>query len=244
MKNTHIKYFIVPGIILIGLSLAAILLIYGSGKDADHKTVTDEKSSLTTQARKRDSEASGEKPSPLEKQVKKTHPSPSELHEDEVMHHEETAERDPEPDMDDLKAEDEREIMRMREMLPGNMWIPGEPTQEESREHQNTLRDMVILENKLRKDAATGEEKRTYYEYKIRMIDDRIAIIRYYQKRTKELEEDTGRDYLSDQDMAHGNNAVTELEYKRQEYVRSLSEVEDEPDKPYESDKPSKPDES
>jgi len=44
--------------------------------------------------------------------------------------------------------------------------------------------------------------------------------------------------------MAHGNNAVTELEYKRQEYVRSLSEVEDEPDKPYESDKPSKPDES
>ncbi len=242
MKKKHIKYFVLPGIILLGLSLAAILLIYGSEKDADHKTVTDEKSSLTTQARKRDSEASEEKSSPS--QPEKQTPAPSELHEDEVMHHEETAERDPEPDMDDLKAEDEREIMRMREMLPGNMWIPGEPTQEESREHQNTLRDMVILENKLRKDAATGEEKRTYYEYKIRMIDDRIAIIRYYQKRTKELEEDTGRDYLSDQDMAHGNNAVTELEYKRQEYVRSLSEVEDEPDKPYESDKPSKPDES
>jgi len=243
MKKTRIKYFLLPGIILVGLSLAIILLIHGSEKDADQKAVTDEKS-LTTQTRKKDSETSEKKPSPSqpEKQIKQT-PAPPEPHEDEAIYNEDTAEINTEPDIDELKAEDEREIMRMREMLPGNMWIPGEPTQDETREHQNTLRDMVTLENKLRKDSATGEEKKTYYEYKIKMVDDRIAIIRYYQKRTKELEEDTGRNYLSEQDMAHGNNAITELEEKRQEYLRALSEAENEPDKSEDSDKPSKPDE-
>ncbi len=138
------------------------------------------------------------------------------------------------PDEDieeDPRAEDQREIERMKQALPGNMWIPGEPSEEEAEKQQKILKDVILLENKIRKDTATTEEEKIYYEYKIKTVQDKIDIIQYYQKRSAELEIETSRPYLSEKDIEHGNKAILELEQQRKEYDKLLSEVPDEKEK-------------
>ncbi|MCP4113439.1 MAG: hypothetical protein GY749_49245 [Desulfobacteraceae bacterium] len=123
------------------------------------------------------------------------------------------------------EEENQREIERMKQALPGNMWIPGEPSEEEAEEQQQMLKHTILLEKKIRKDTATNEEKRVYYGYKIKMVQDRIDVIQYYQKRTSELETEGNRPYLTKEDIEQGNKAVAELEYQREEYDKLLSEV-------------------
>ncbi|MCP4350897.1 MAG: hypothetical protein GY795_35985 [Desulfobacterales bacterium] len=123
------------------------------------------------------------------------------------------------------EEENQREIERMKQALPGNMWVPGEPSEEEAEEQQQMLKHTILLEKKIRKDTATNEEKRVYYGYKIKMVQDRIDIIQYYQKRTSELETGTNRPYLTKEDIEQGNKAIMELEYQRKDYDKLLSEV-------------------
>ncbi|MDM8518161.1 hypothetical protein QUF76_18340, partial [Desulfobacterales bacterium HSG16] len=141
---------------------------------------------------------------------------------------EEEPDDDDKRDPEDLKAEDLREIARMKQALPGNVWIPGESTQEEAEEQQKILKDVILIEKKMRKDSATPEEKRIFYKHKIKMVQDKIDIIKYYNQRTAELEIETGKPYLSQEDIEHGNKAIDELEHKRKEYDKELSLILDE----------------
>jgi len=108
--------------------------------------------------------------------------------------------------------ESRREIARMKEALPGNMWIPEDPRFGYDPERGETLGKTIVLESKIRNSTATREEQVEYYTIKMRSVSDRIDLIRYIADRTGQMAEETGKSYLTEEDTIAGDDAITEME--------------------------------
>jgi hypothetical protein len=130
---------------------------------------------------------------------------------------------------DEQRAENRREIARMKEALPGNMWIPDEPAPGSAAEQGEKLRKTIELGDRIRKGVATREEKIEYYQSQIRSIRDKIDLIRYIAARTVELADAGNASYLSDSDVLAGGQQITEMENMIAEYERELAEAENLP---------------
>jgi len=122
--------------------------------------------------------------------------------------------------------ENARELKRMQEMLPGNMWIPNIGSSTGSVDRSSEMRDLIILEGKIRNNTATVEEQKTYYTGKIKMVSDKIDIINYYQVRTQELAKENGTQYLSQKDLEIGQQAITANQEILQTYRAKLAAIE------------------
>jgi len=128
------------------------------------------------------------------------------------------------PDSDDF-AEDQREIARMKEALPGNMWIPQTPKFGLDPERSKKLAESIMIADKIRKGTATPKEKITYYKYKIKSAQDRIDIIKYIADRTAQLQKQKHKTYLTEQDRVIGEKKITELEKKIEDYKQILDKI-------------------
>ncbi len=74
------------------------------------------------------------------------------------------------------KAENKREIARMKEKLPGNVWIPSEGFSQADSEEQKRLLMTLTLESKVMSDSITNEDKRKYYSYQLKASKDKVDI--------------------------------------------------------------------
>jgi hypothetical protein len=127
---------------------------------------------------------------------------------------------------EEQKAENRREIARMAEALPYNMWVPKEPaTGGYNPEQGEKLRKSIELSDKIRKGSASAKEQTSYYSYKLKETKDKIELIRYIARRTKELADQTGQEYLTQNDVATGEEKIAELEQLADQYQQKLSEI-------------------
>ena len=122
-------------------------------------------------------------------------------------------------------AENRREIKRMKEKLPDNMWIPENPQFGKGNERGKRLGKAIQLGDKIKKGTATPEEKIEYYEFKINSARDRIELMQYIADRTRELEEKNQKQYLSASDIETGNEKIADLEKKISTYQEKLAEA-------------------
>ncbi len=124
------------------------------------------------------------------------------------------------------KAENKREIARMRKALPGNIWLPtDEFSQEDSDKQKEWLRKTLTIESKILNKTATKEEQKDYYTYQLKSSKDKIDIIKYYQARTAELSKKKGTEYLDDADIEAGNETIVAIEKEIAEHSKKLAEL-------------------
>lgn len=127
---------------------------------------------------------------------------------------------------EEQKEENLRELARMAEALPDNMWVPKNPTPGFSPERGERLRKSIELSDKIRKGAATSEQQREYYAFKLKETTDKIALIRYIARRTEELSGESGKTYLTQSDINTGEERIEELEVLARQFEQKLSELE------------------
>lgn len=123
------------------------------------------------------------------------------------------------------REENRRELARMAEALPDNMWVPREPQPGFHPESGERLRKSIELSDKIRKGSASPEEQKAYYSYKLKETRDKIALIRYIAKRTEELSAETGKPYLSAGDIDTGEERIKELETLAETYQHHLDDL-------------------
>ncbi len=134
--------------------------------------------------------------------------------------------KDPRALTEEEKAENKREIARMKEKLPGNVWIPSDGfSKADSDEQKELLRRTLTLESKIMNDVATSEEKKEYYSYQLKSAKDKVDIIKYFQTRTAELSSETGAEYFDEADIEAGNAAIVEIEKEIAEHSKKLAEL-------------------
>lgn len=123
------------------------------------------------------------------------------------------------------KLENEREFARMREKMPGNMFIPGELSEEERKEQGAFMKEMILLGNKVRKGTATKEETRKYYEMKTEETEDKIEFVRYILNRVEEKSRETGKEYLDKKTLSGSDEDIGELEKELKTYQDKLESL-------------------
>ncbi len=126
---------------------------------------------------------------------------------------------------DEERRENEREFRLMREKMPDNMWLPGDVSREEAKRQEKLLRDMILFGNKVQKGTATREESRRYYSLKIKSLNDKIELIKYFQERTAEKGKEEGNEYLTREDIEQGNQVISELKEDVNQYRDKLETV-------------------
>ncbi len=126
---------------------------------------------------------------------------------------------------DEEKAENEREFKRMREKIPGNMFIPGELTEEEGKERRQITRDIIVYGNKVRKGTATREEKKRYYELRVKESKDKLEFLNYIIGRSKEKSEETGKTYLDEDSLKESGGALKKIQDELKGYEEELRKI-------------------
>ncbi len=126
---------------------------------------------------------------------------------------------------EEQKEENRREISRMAEALPDNMWVPKDPTVGFSPERGEKLRKSIELSDKIRKETASPEEQTDYYSFKLKETTDKIELIRYIARRTEELSAQTGTEYLTQSDIDTGEGRIEELEQLAREFEQKLLQI-------------------
>ena len=127
---------------------------------------------------------------------------------------------------EEQKQENLREMAKMAEALPDNMWVPKDPSIGFSPDRGEKLRKSIELSDKIRKGTASPAEQREYYSFKLKETTDKVELIRYIAGRTAELSNQTGKEYLTGSDIATGEERVKELERIAGEFEQKLSEIE------------------
>lgn len=127
---------------------------------------------------------------------------------------------------EEQKEENRREMAKMAEALPDNMWVPKEPAAGGYNPEQGEkLRKSIELSDKIRKGSASAKEQADYYSYKLKETKDKIELIRYIARRTNELSGKTGKEYLTQSDVATGEQRIEELVQLADTYQQKLSEI-------------------
>ncbi len=129
---------------------------------------------------------------------------------------------------EEQKEENLREIATMAEALPDNMWVPKDPTIGFSPDRGEKLRKSIELSDKIRKETATPQEQQEYYSFKLKETTDKIELIRYIASRTEELSGQSGKEYLTESDVATGEERIEELEQLAGDYQQRLNEIDPE----------------
>lgn len=120
------------------------------------------------------------------------------------------------------QEENRRELARMAEALPDNMWVPRAPSPGYGPEQGETLRKSIELSDKIRKGTASSTEMADYYAYKLKETRDKIELIRYIARRTEELSGETGKPYLTESDIHTGFERIEELEQLTADWQEKL----------------------
>jgi hypothetical protein len=129
---------------------------------------------------------------------------------------------------EEQKEENLREIAKMAEALPDNMWVPKDPTIGFSPDRGEKLRKSIELSDKIRKETATPQEQQEYYTFKLKETTDKIELIRYIASRTEELSGQSGKEYLTESDVATGEERIEELEQLAGDYQQKLDDIDSE----------------
>lgn len=120
------------------------------------------------------------------------------------------------------KRENREEFARMRKEIPGNMFIPGELSENEQQQRRDFTRKIILLGNKVRNGKATTEEKKEYYSMRSKEVEDKIEFAEYIIKRVKEKNSETGRDYLPERILQRSTQDMEKLNEELQTYTDKL----------------------
>jgi hypothetical protein len=67
------------------------------------------------------------------------------------------------------------------EKLPDSVWYPNSTNREEVEKHSALLREFFLLGNMVRTGSASPEQKARYIEMKMKILQDKIEMIRQFQ---------------------------------------------------------------
>lgn len=126
---------------------------------------------------------------------------------------------------EEQKEENRREMARMAEALPDNMWVPKDMEAGFSPDRGEKLRKSIELSDKIRKGNASPLEQKEFYSFKLKETTDKIELIRYIAERTEALSARSGKKYLTRSDIDTGAERIEELEQLAKEYEQRLSEI-------------------
>lgn len=119
------------------------------------------------------------------------------------------------------------EMERMKEALPGNMFLPG-LDDSDFEGPSAAIQDLVSLQQKVENSEATDEEKRRYYQFRSKMARDKISLINYFLSRSKELETSSGEAYFSPEDLEASQEALETNQALLDEFEYELSKLPEE----------------
>ncbi len=108
---------------------------------------------------------------------------------------EETVEESKEgPHRSELNVLSER--LEKEEKLPESIWYPNSTDKEEIERHTALLREMLMLGSMVRAGTATSEQRDRYLDIKLKIIQDKLELIKDYRERYKDLADPEDNDEI------------------------------------------------
>jgi len=123
------------------------------------------------------------------------------------------------------KSDNEKEFARMRIMIPGNMFIPGNKDRDLAEKRMIMRKNLVYLGNKVRKDKATDKEKLKYYKLKKEELTHKIQFIEYTLKRIEEREKEENKELVSKTMMERNYKALSGMKKNLSSCISELDKL-------------------
>lgn len=103
------------------------------------------------------------------------------------------------------------ERLEKEEKLPESIWYPNSTEKEEIERHTALLREMLMLGTILRSGTATSEQRDRYYDIKLKIIQEKLELIKDYRQRYKDLADPEDNDEIVVQLQKEINKIKTEM---------------------------------
>ncbi len=88
------------------------------------------------------------------------------------------------------------ERLEKEEKLPESIWYPNSTDKEDIERHTALLREMLMLGNIVRAGTATSEQRDRYLDIKLKIIQDKLELIKDYRQRYKDLADPEDNDEI------------------------------------------------
>lgn len=103
------------------------------------------------------------------------------------------------------------EQIEKEEKLPESIWYPNSTDKEEIERHTALLREMLMLGRIVKSGTATSEQRDRYYDIKLKIIQEKLELIKDYRKRYKDLADPDDNDEIVVQLQQEINTIKTEM---------------------------------
>lgn len=88
------------------------------------------------------------------------------------------------------------ERLEKDEKLPESVWYPNSTDKEEVERHTALLREMLMLGTIVRAGTASSEQKDRYYDIKLKIMQDKLELIKDYRQRYSEFADPEDNDEI------------------------------------------------
>jgi hypothetical protein len=146
-------------------------------------------------------------------------------------------ERDPEKDKAVNEINSLSKSVCNEEKLPEDIWISPKLIEKDPLEHKNELEKLITYCRGLKTGETDSQEKREYYKIKIRLLEERKELIRYYidtldgqiedmnEKKIAEMEERKAEDKITPEEEKINTEIETETNRFYEESVANTNKL-------------------
>lgn len=110
------------------------------------------------------------------------------------------------------------------ENLPEDVWISPKMIEENAQVHITELNKLLTYCSGMKKGKLTSNEKREYYMIKIRFLEERRELLKYYIETLDSEIEEMDEKMASDMEERRGENSLTAEEEKNNSYIVAETE--------------------
>ncbi|PKL19519.1 MAG: hypothetical protein CVV49_00335 [Spirochaetae bacterium HGW-Spirochaetae-5] len=130
-------------------------------------------------------------------------------------------EKDPEKDKTVIEINALSENVCNEENLPGDIWISPKMIEKDASSHKKELEKLIAYCSGLKNGKTTSAEKKEYYQIKIKLLEERRDLIRYYIDTLDGQIEDTNEKKIAEMEDRKSGDVVTPEEEKQNNEIEA-----------------------
>jgi len=130
-------------------------------------------------------------------------------------------ERDPEKDKIVNEINALSEIVCNDEKLPGDIWISPRLIEKDAVSHKKELEKLIVYCTGLKNGKTSSADRREYYKIKIRLLEERRDLIKYYIETLDGQIEETNEKKIAEMEDRKKDDAVTPEEEKQNREIET-----------------------
>jgi len=130
-------------------------------------------------------------------------------------------ESDPEKDKTVNEINALSEIVCNDEKLPGDIWISPKLIEKDADSHKKELEKLIVYCSGLKNGKTTSAERREYYTIKIKLLEERRDLIKYYIQTLDGQIEETNEKKIAEMEERKTDDAVTPEEEKQNREIEN-----------------------